>query len=66
MPALVEIEMSRYEAGLLKLEQLEALLTCTTGLGLGHFMSLNSVLQDHLLMLAIDLAHDAVERLTPH
>lgn len=66
MPALIEIEASRYEAGLIKLEQLEALLTCTTGLGFDHFMALNSAFQDSVLMLAINLAHDAMVSLSPH
>lgn len=60
----ITIERDRYEAGYTKLEQLEALLACTTGMGFGHFTSLRESFQDLLLMLAADLAHEAAVHLS--
>lgn len=59
MRVLVDIDMDRFEAGFIKLEQLEALLASTSGQGFAPFMALASNLQDHLIMLAADLAHEA-------
>jgi hypothetical protein len=65
MHATVVIDSEHFEAGVTKLEQLEALLTCTSGLGFENFMTIREELRDLVLLLAVNLAHDALTLLTP-
>lgn len=65
MHAQIQIDAERFEEAFEKLQQLEALLASTSGPGFAPFAALHHDLQDHLITLAADLAHEARIGLAP-
>lgn len=59
MRTTIEIDLDVFEEGIAKLEQLEALLTCTAGPGFAGFSTLSTDRQEHVITLAADLAQAA-------
>jgi hypothetical protein len=59
MHLTIDIDLRKFETGFSKLQQLEALLASTSGAGFEPFISLDPSLQDHIIMLAADLAQEA-------
>ncbi|WP_286938929.1 hypothetical protein [Achromobacter sp. UBA4530] len=59
MRTTIEIDLDVFEEGFSKLEQLEALLACTTGPGFSGFSTMTADRQEHVITLAADLAQAA-------
>ena len=59
MTTTIEIDLEVFEEGFAKLEQLEALLACTSGPGFSGFSTLSLEHQERVITLAADLAQAA-------
>jgi len=59
MTTTIEIDLEVFEEGFAKLEQLEALLACTSGPGFSGFSTLSLERQERVITLAADLAQAA-------